>query len=101
MGHPRVRNYEPYLDGGKEINNDSHFWDIAFEDFWSGLPDYEEESIDELDFWGILDYFKYIFNIVFIVLPMIFVELVFIVYNLYFNIAWNRWWANGNVYLLL
>jgi len=32
---------------------------------------------------------------------MAFFEFVFIVYNLFFNIAWNRWWANGNIWLLV
>lgn len=102
MNHPLVKNYKPYNDGGKEINNDSAWWDIAWDDFWEGLPDYSEGEIDGLDdFWEGLDYFKYIVNIVFIVLPMILFELLFVVYNFYFNIAWNRWWANGNIYLIV
>ena len=92
--HPIVQKYDPYKDP------DSH---IEEEDFGRGLPDYDVERDlgDDEDIWDYLVYFKYLFNIVFIVCPMAFFEVIFIAYNLFFNIAWNDWWANGNIWLLV
>ena len=102
INHPRVKNYKPYKDGGKEMDNDASIWDVGTDDLTDGLPDYNEDDIEKQD--GIVDllnYFKYLLNIFFIVIPMSFFEFLFICYNLYFNAAWNRMWANGNLYLII
>lgn len=84
------------------MDGNASIWDIGTDDFTDGIPEYDEEGVeDQDDFWGILWYFKYLLNIMFIVIPMCFVEFLFICYNLYFNAAWNRWWANGNLFLML
>ena len=99
--HPRVRKYEYYKDGGKEVNRDASLWDVSSDDLTDGLPDYSAEGASgQDDFASILNYFKYLLNVLFIVLPMAFFEFLFLCYNLYFNAVWNRMWANGNVYLM-
>ena len=92
--HPIVQKYDPYTDPDSKVEK---------EDFGRGLPDYDTERDfdDDEDFWAFLDYFRYIFNLIFIVSPMAFFEFIFICYNLFFNIAWNDWWANGNVWLMV
>lgn len=100
--HPLVRSYKPYHNGGKEMDNDASIWDVSEDDFTDGLPDYSEEGIEDQDDWlGLLYYFRYLLNILFIVLPMTFFEFLFICYNLYFNAIWNHMWANGNIYLMV
>jgi len=100
--HPRVRKYEPYKDGGKEMDSEASIWDVGSEDFTDGLPEYSEEGIEEQDdFMSLINYFRYLLNVLFIVLPMSFFEFLFICYNLYFNAVWNRMWANGNIYLMV
>lgn len=83
------------------MDNDASIWDINGDDFTEDIPEYNEDEWDGDDFWEILLYFKYLLNVFFIVIPMAFCEFLFICYNLYFNAIWNRWWANGNVYLMV
>lgn len=99
--HPRVGKYKPYKDGGKEMDKDASIWDIESDDFTDGVPEYNEDEYEDDDFWELLWYFKYLLNIFFVVIPMTFFEFLFICYNLYFNAVWNRWWANGNIYLMV
>ena len=100
--HPRVLKYNYYSDGGKDVNRDASIWDVDEEDLTDGLPDYTYDGVEGQDgFAAVLDYFKYLLNVAFIVMPMAFFEFLFICYNVYFNAVWNRMWANGNVYLLL
>lgn len=91
--HPLVQKYDPYNDPNSKIEADD----------WSrGLPEYRQEDLNEDDsWWDWIVYFKYAFNVVFIVIPMAIIETIFIGYNLFFNIEWNYWWANGNVWLLV
>lgn len=100
--HPRVTKYKPYSEGGKERDPDASIWDIDEEDWTDGLPEYTEEGYEEQDgLFAVLDYFKYLLNVVFVVTPMAFFEFCFICYNLYFNAVWNQMWANGNLYLMI
>lgn len=43
---------------------------------------------------------KWIINLWVVGVPWLFVLLAVFGYNLYVNIAWNHWWAEGNVYLM-
>lgn len=40
-------------------------------------------------------------NVIFIVLPLAIINVAALVYNFYFNIDWNNWWAGGNLWLIL
>ena len=48
-----------------------------------------------------IDYFQYVLNIVLIVVPLGLVSVAGIGFNIWVNIAWHDWWAEGNVYLIL
>jgi hypothetical protein len=66
------------------------------------MPEYDPENdlkgdTNVLD-W--LSYFRYILNVVFIAVPWFFVSLTALGFNWYFNIAWNEWWGEGNLWLI-
>ena len=48
-----------------------------------------------------VNYFKYLINLIFIVIPYAFIVFLCIGWNLWFNIAWNYVWAKGNVFLIV
>ena len=61
----------------------------------------------DTDFAGIdlswedyFEYFRYIFNIVFIAIPWFVFSLGLLVLNIYMNIDWNEWWGEGNAWLI-
>lgn len=98
--HPIVREYKPYDDEGRN-NPESTIWDIGWDDLTRGYPEYSTDDYEKLDsWWDVIDYFRYILNVIFIVFPMAIIELIFVGYNLFWNIFWNHWWANGNLWLL-
>lgn len=101
LGHPLVQDYHPYRDGGKETDDNASIWDLEKDDWTDGLPDYNSDDIEDDDFWQMIEYFKYLLNIIFIVTPMFLIECVFVAYNVYFNYAWNHVWANGNIWLMV
>lgn len=43
---------------------------------------------------------RWILNVVFFAVPWILIGIVGVIYNLYFNIFWNKIWAGGNYYLM-
>lgn len=48
-----------------------------------------------------LYYFRYIINIWFIAVPWTVLGLLCVIWNLYFNIDFNHFWANGNMWLVI
>ena len=86
--------YNPY---GKDGNNDIKMADLTDE-----LPEYDLNDLqgdyNPLDYFL---YYRYAINAVFVALPWITVALSMLFYNLYFNIAWNKFWASGNFYLVV
>jgi hypothetical protein len=71
-------------------------------DIFEGYPEYDladlEGDYNPVD-WAY--YFQYIINFIFIVLPYMMFASICIGYNLWFNIVWNEFWAEGNYWLLL
>ena len=43
---------------------------------------------------------KWVFNAVFLGVPLTTYSLLALAYNIYANIQWNRWWAQGNLFLV-
>lgn len=43
--------------------------------------------------------FRWLINTIFIGVPWMFLAITAIVYNVGFNIMWNKWWAKGNIWL--
>ena len=50
--------------------------------------------------WNKLMVFRFVFNFLFAGLPFCTFGIAAIVFNLYVNIAWNKFWAGGNLWLL-
>lgn len=46
-------------------------------------------------------YFRWIINLWIDAIPWTIATLVLLGFNIYLNIAWNRWWAGGNIFLIL
>ena len=46
-------------------------------------------------------YFRWIFNAIFFATPMALYILFSMVWNIFLNIHFNRWWAGGNLYLMV
>lgn len=53
------------------------------------------------NWWEWLLYFRWIINAIFIGLPFVAYEVFSITWNLVLNIWFNRWWAGGNLYLIV
>ena len=86
--------YDPYYYPQNEF---------SWENLDEGLPKYNpEEDLAGDDYW--LDwiyYFRYIINIWFIAVPWTVLGLLCVVWNIYFNIDFNHWWANGNIWRIV
>jgi hypothetical protein len=55
----------------------------------------------DLSWEDYFEYFRYIFNIVFIAIPWFVLSLGLLVLNIYMNIDWNEWWGEGNAWLIV
>ena len=103
--HPVVQEYRPYGPDGYERDDANIYNDFGWDDWYDDFPEYDTDEIENKwnggsGFIDILSYFRYMLNIVFIVIPMAFFEFLFIAYNVWFNAVWNYMWANGNVWLV-
>lgn len=88
-----------------DSNGDSYATDWSWESFGGGFPEYAQEDIDAIgddpDHWfEAIYYFRYLFDLVFIVLPWFIFSLAAIGFNWFVNIEWNNWWAEGNLWLI-
>ena len=77
----------------------------------TGIEEIEEEvmqQVDKIPIYGQkihklltwLWWMRYWFNLAFVAIPWALYFVIFIGYNLFVNITWNRWWAGGNAYLI-
>lgn len=67
---------------------------------YEGLPHYDRDDIQDATVVDMLDYYRYLLNVIFVALPWTVVDLMCIVWNLYFNAKWNEFWAGGNAWLM-
>jgi len=44
--------------------------------------------------------FRYYFNLGFVAIPWTIYYVIMMGFNIYVNIAWNKWWAGGNIFLV-
>ena len=67
------------------------------------------EKVDEIPVYGkrihaLATWFwwtRWYFNLVLFVIPWAIYYALCLAFNLFINITWNRWWAGGNLYLVL
>ena len=85
--------YDPYK------NPNSTF---SITDIFTGFPLFDNADLpEEASFWEYLVYYKYLINVFAISFPWFLFAAFCVVWNLYFNIKWNRFWAGGNIYLIM
>lgn len=71
------------------------------EDLIQGFPNYDLDDLKGDD--NALDYayyFRYIFNIALVALPYFIIGGSGVAYNIWFNVDWNKLWAEGNWWLV-
>ena len=44
-------------------------------------------------------FFRWFINLFLIAIPWTIIDVACVIWNIYFNIEWNRYWAGGNMYL--
>ena len=83
--------YDPYY------NDNGFYWG----DVWEGLPEYNSSDLygdtNPIDY---ILYYKYIINLVVFTIPYCIIGVSAVVWNLWFNIDFNRTWAEGNWWLI-
>ena len=87
-------NYNPYYEGDHQF---------GWNDFTDGFPNYKEDDLKDADskhWFEYIYYFRYIFDLVFIAIPWFIFSLATVGWNWYINIDWNRFWAEGNLWLI-
>jgi len=104
-----MRQEEAYkkMDVFDKISENEKEWQQEFEDDLQ-LDDYKAEFA-KLAFGGIntetFEHFFWVFrwaiNGLFFGIPWFVLSIAGLVYNLYFNIAWNRIWGGGNIWLIV
>lgn len=91
----RNHEYNPYGPNGG--NNDFEIGDVIDE-----LPEYDVNDLSgDLDPLDYFKYYRWAINAVVIGVPWMTAGLASFAYNMYFNIAWNKFWASGNAFLIL
>ena len=71
------------------------------------MPEYtfdrqQLESDEDLNnLWDYIMYFRWLINAVFIGFPVWNVIFIGLLWNIWFNIVMNHFWAHGNLYLML
>jgi len=74
-----------------------HAIDTVAEDIFPEGRDWTEGNHE---WWEYLEYFRWIWNWIFVGTPWFFFSIVMIVLNLVMNILLNDWWASGNFLLI-
>lgn len=91
----RNHEYNPYGPNGG--NNDFEIGDVIDE-----LPEYDVNDLSgDLDPLDYFKYYRWAINAVVIGVPWTTAGFASFAYNMYFNIAWNKFWASGNAFLIL
>ena len=81
---------KPFKDIEKDIEHD--FDGLAEDIFPEGIQFVEEDH----SFWEWLEYFRWISNFVFVGMPWFVWSIILCIFNIFFNILLNSWWADGN-----
>ena len=92
--------FEKIKDNAKEFINEIDE-DIPMEEYEKGMINF---NIDNITFDSIKNMFwlyRWLLNALFIGLPWFAISILGMLYNIYFNIVFNRIWAGGNWWLIL
>jgi hypothetical protein len=66
------------------------------------LPEYDVNDLSgDLDPLDYFKYYRWLINAIVIGVPWMTAGIASFAYNMYFNIAWNKFWASGNAYLVI
>jgi len=95
--------YDPgYYAPDNYYDSNSGWDDFTWNDAAEGLPEYnpDKDLAGDENWEDWVYYFRYIINVWIIAVPYTIVGLAAVVYNLYFNIDWNKMWSGGNAWLI-
>jgi len=89
--------YNPYGDDRYRINKN----DLEWKDLGDDLPQYDTNDLKgDTNPFDYMKYYRWAINAVLIGLPWAITALTCLLYNLYFNWEYNRYWASGNYWLI-
>ena len=92
--------YHP--EGDNEYNPYRNQTTFHIDDLVDELPQYDINDLkgdyNPIDYFK---YYRYLINALLVGLPWFMTAISCLVYNIYFNYEWNRYWASGNFYLVL
>lgn len=74
----------------------------SYEDLFNGLPEYNpnRDLPDDVGAIGYLEYFRYIINVWLVAIPWMPMIALLAGYNVWFNVQFNDFWAEGNIWLV-
>ena len=97
-----------YLENVKEnVENEEDVLaddiDEVKKEFVDDYPRYDPEWLGAKprNFFDMWHYFRYILNWFLIAMPVTAGVGLFDVFNIFSSIAWNKWWARGNVFMIM
>lgn len=62
--------------------------------------DEQHEEMKQLKFWDWIEVFAYVFNLWLVAVPWTIFGFLMVLVNIFFNIDYNKGWAEGNVFLM-
>lgn len=103
-----LRRWDDLVD---DVEHPDHIPNNIGKDFEDTVETLEEEEKDVEDFvrkapdrarqvWQKLMVLKWIINLWAVGVPWLFLLFAVLAWNLYVNIFWNKWWAEGNLFLV-
>lgn len=75
-------------------------FDELAREFGIDWPGYDQTYFDSHEFQEFLNYFRWVFNAIFVGMPCTIVVSFLLTMNIFSSIELNKIWANGNVFLI-
>ena len=73
----------------------------AEKEWHDDMPDYDYSYIEGHSFSDIVEHFRWAVNALFVAAPVCIIETASFAFNIYESIAWQNWWAKGNLFLIV
>lgn len=72
-------------------------------EFVDDYPKYDKDWLSDKprSFFDMWRYFRVILNWFFVAMPTMVVVGTFDFFNIFSSIAWNKWWARGNIFMIM
>ena len=89
-----------YGEEVKELDDDIRGAEKELVDDFEDEVDVRKLWIRSDTIWNGFMAFRWVINLIFVGVPWAFISQLFFVWNVFFNVKWNYFWAGGNVYLI-